>query len=261
MSQNYSLPMATGSQGPDAESPQVRSRRMLLMATLVTVGLMFVPYSNYLLYPLRLFVTFVHESGHALASVFAGGTVDYIRLSPDTSGVTWSATPPWATWLVDSGGYLGSALFGALLLQVARFNRWREMGRAALYVMSAALLTITLLWAHNPLKSGLFTPVVGLLLAATLWALGRYSRPRVAEFAAAFLAVQCSLNALVDLRILFTITSGNLGDNDAKFMSQAYGLPPVFWAVLWAALALGILGVSLMHYWRGTQRQRPVVFH
>src|SRR5579871_5889066 len=97
---------------PDEEAdPRARSRLLLLVATIVTVAFMFVPYSEYLLYPLRLFVTFVHESGHALATIITGGSVDYIRISPNTSGVTWSAPPPWATWLVDSGGYLGTALF------------------------------------------------------------------------------------------------------------------------------------------------------
>lgn len=254
MDGEFSLKGVTPTRPVDAVPPHVRSRRMLLTATLVTVALMFLPYSEYLLYPLRLFVTFVHESGHALASVLTGGSVDYIQLRPDTSGVTYTSNPLWTRWIVLSGGYLGATLFGALLLQVGRLSRLREAGRTALYVMSFAMLAVTLLWTLNPLKSGIFTPVVGLLLAAGLWGLARYSTSRTAEFLAAFLAVQCSLDALMDLRNLLFITSHNLGDNDAKFMSDVYLLPPVFWAVLWAGIAVAILGLSLFSYWRATRK-------
>jgi hypothetical protein len=247
---------ATGAiQKIDSLDARQRSRRALLVATLVSIALMFVPYSDYLLYPIRLFVTFVHESGHALATLITGGNVQFIRIKPDTSGVTLSQSSPWAQWLIDSGGYLGATLFGAILLQTGRLNRWRDAGRATLYAMALYMLTITVLWTHNPFQSGLFTPAMGLLITALLWAAARFATPRTAEFLAAFLAVQCCLNALIDLRVLFAFTTGNLGDNDAKFMSNVYGLPPTFWAVLWAIMALVILSVSLASYWRGTAKR------
>ncbi|CCW36096.1 Peptidase M50B [Chthonomonas calidirosea] len=238
--------------------PLVRSRLMLLLATAVTVVLLFVPYAQQLLYPLRLFVTFVHESGHALATVLTGGQVEYIRIAPSGSGVTYSVVSPWAQGLVDSAGYLGATLFGALLLQFGRLSRWRHAGRAVLYAVAAYLLCVVLLWC-NPLHSGAFTFIAGLSVVALLLLAGRFASPQVAEFLAAFLAVQCCLDALIDLRVLIGLTANDLGQNDATNMAHAVGLTPTFWAVLWALVAIGILMLSVLSYWRGTSRRKRQV--
>jgi hypothetical protein len=228
-----------------------QSRSLLLIASAITVALMFLPYSNILLYPLRLFVTFVHESGHAMAAIISGGSVESLTVSPNGEGLTMTRGTPWFAWLVLSGGYLGTTIFGALLLQVGRLKRWQNAGRATLYAAAAFLLTVTLLWGHsNP-----FTLLAGIVLAALIGGLARFSTPRVADFIASFLAVQCCLNALGDLRILLYLTTNTHVDNDAVFMQQQYLLPAVFWASLWAVMAVIILALALRSYWRGTEER------
>jgi len=242
------------------------NRKLLLMATLIAFGLWFVPYSDYLLYPLRLFVTFIHESGHAMAALLTGGGVESLHVAPGGSGVTW--TRGGLSWVVLSGGYVGSTVFGALLLQTGRLTRWQNAGRSTLYAAAFYILGVTVLWAHNPFNNpsnsftgggsfsaDFFTPLAGLCLFFLLFALARLSSPRVAGFLAAFLAVQCSLNALVDLRTLLYITTNNLGDNDAVFMSRSYLLPPTFWALLWASISLAVIVVSLWSYNRSISKQ------
>jgi Peptidase M50B-like len=241
-------------------APPQSSRRPgaapLIWATLVTLALWFVPYSNYLLYPLRLFVTFIHESGHAMAGLITGLGVASLHVRPDASGVTWVGESPIWDWLTLSGGYVGAALFGALLLQAARIGTPRSRGRVALYGASAYILLATVLWAHNPFNNpgsvtpDFFTPIVGVALAAILFAIARLATPRWAEFAASFLAVQCGLNALGDLRTLLYLTSGGFGDNDAVFMARHYLVPAPVWALLWAAIAIALLGASLWSYLR-----------
>src|ERR1051326_3862110 len=104
--------------GPHSERAAGNTRAILLIATLVTLALNYLPYSEIVLYPLRLFVTFVHESGHAIAAIVSGGDVASLHVSPNGEGVTWVQVAPWWAWLSLSGGYLGTAVFGALLLQV-----------------------------------------------------------------------------------------------------------------------------------------------
>jgi hypothetical protein len=41
---------------------------LLLLATAITALLWFLPYGNWIVYPIRLFVTFIHESSHALVA-------------------------------------------------------------------------------------------------------------------------------------------------------------------------------------------------
>jgi len=228
---------------------------LLLFATVATVILNFLPYNHIILYPLRLFVTFIHESGHAFASVITGGSVDSLTVSPNGEGLTITRGPGWAAWLTLSGGYLGTTIFGAALLHFGSFRRWKSAGRVTLYAASAYLLFITLVWVRNPILNP-FTFFTGLILAGILWTLGRFSSAKVADFLASFLAVQCCINALTDLRILFTLTTTAPGrDNDAVFMQQHYGLPATFWAVLWAAIALLIVGASLFRVFRAAVRE------
>ena len=41
-----------------------------------------------LFYPVRIFVTFLHEFGHAFGALITGGAVEYIRIDPNAGGVT-----------------------------------------------------------------------------------------------------------------------------------------------------------------------------
>src|SRR5215217_2814370 len=91
--------------------------KLLLIATLITIGLWFIPYANYLFYPIRLFVTFVHEGGHVLAGLLTGGSVQSLTVSMDGSGEVYSAPNGlFSALLTSSAGYLGSTAFGVLLL-------------------------------------------------------------------------------------------------------------------------------------------------
>lgn len=229
------------------------ARKRLIVATIVTMALWFLPYSDVLLYPLRLFVTFIHESGHALSALAVGGDVDWMRVEPNGSGVTMTRTASWWLWLVYSSGYLGTTVFGALMLIIGRVGRSPQAGRITLCVTSGYIFVVTLLWAHNPFTNG-FTFLAGMVLAALLFAAARYCSLKAATFLAGFLAVQCCLNALGDLRILLYLTTNHQGDNDAVFISKAYGLPPTMWAALWAVTSVVILALALRVYWRAPRK-------
>ncbi len=222
------------------------SKTMLLWASVFALAIYFVPYpyNVFALYPLRLFITLIHESGHALAAVLTGGSVNYLQVFTNGEGVTWSQTSLWAQGIVISGGYLGTTIFGAILLQLARSPKWKTtLAGIALYV-----LAVTLIWAHNPFDN-LFTLVVGIVLGAILLGLARGLPPIGASFVVTFLAVQCCLNAVGDLRILLQLTTTMPGkDNDAVFMSQHFPFPPTFWAIAWAVAAVCILALSLKSY-------------
>ncbi len=251
----------TNSSTIDRTTPQqsgerhATSRKHLAIATLVTVALWFVPYSNFLLYPLRLFITFIHESGHALASVLIGGRVDSLQVFKNGEGLTYSRVPPALGWVMICSGYLGTALFGAITLHIGRIKAFRSPGRIALYVMAISVWTVTALWGFHPLTD-VFTIGAGAVLGAGLFALAKYLPAKAADFATAFLAIQCSLNALGDIRILLYLTSN--GDshnhNDAMTMASMTGLPGTFWAATWALTALAMLFVSLKWYLRATKQ-------
>ena len=76
-------------------NPDAQFRRRALFASLGAFALALIiwniPQLNFLLYPIRLFVTFVHESGHGLAAIASGGSLNGFQVFANGTGV---ATTP-----------------------------------------------------------------------------------------------------------------------------------------------------------------------
>ena len=105
------------------------------------------PILRWLVYPFQLFATLIHELSHGLAALATGGHFVAFTISADTSGLATTAGG-WR-WLVISAGYLGAALFGALLLVSTnrspgpRARRWLAAGLGLFFAL------MTLLFARN----------------------------------------------------------------------------------------------------------------
>ena len=95
--------------------------QFLLLASGLTVALSFVPHAGWLIYPFRLFVTFIHEGGHALLALLTGGWVTGLRIHLDASGETFSTGG--VPLIIASAGYLASTIYGASLLALCRDGR------------------------------------------------------------------------------------------------------------------------------------------
>src|SRR5437899_446618 len=85
-----------------------RRTRWLWVAATLSLGLSLTPWGKLILYPFRLFTTWVHECGHALVTLMVGGSVSSIVIEPDTSGVTRSLLPAgrvgvlaWTLWMTS----------------------------------------------------------------------------------------------------------------------------------------------------------------
>jgi len=101
-----------------------------------------------------------------------------------------------------------------------------------------------------------FTLVAGLALAAGLVLVARFASARVATFVVSLLAVQCVLNALLDLKTVLFLSSpfAPTVPTDALNMRNATGIPAIFWAGVWIAAAFGILFLALRLYVAGRER-------
>ena len=233
---------------------------LLLLATAITLVLWFLPLAGYLVYPIRLFVTFIHESSHAIVAVLTGGSVQSLTISMDTSGVVYSA--PGSTLgllLTSSAGYVGTMAFGVLMLYLIRrsFSPNKILAALGIFVaLMTAIFTVVspvfnFLSLNAPVSSIAFTIVAGALLSAALVGLGIYAKARVASFAVAFLAVQCLLNAALDLVNVFFINAPFVGANvqtDAGNMATATGIPGIVWVVIWMGISLVMISLGLRLY-------------
>ncbi len=202
------------------------------------------PVASFALYPLRLFVTFIHEGSHALTAFLTGGAASRIVVQPDASGYTLTQGG-WGIPIVMAG-YLGAAAYGAGILTLARRS---GSGRAILGVSGALIAVLDLLLVRNLLEPGFWW---GIVIAGGLLVASKRLPARAAELTAMFLGVQCVANALYDLKTLVGLSASYGGPvSDAVLMSQMIPLPPLVWAVLWCGLALVILFAALRPYWQG----------
>jgi hypothetical protein len=240
---------------PDAR-PQVRT---LLFATLITLALWFIPYAEIVTYPFRIFVTFIHEGGHALAALLTGNSVLSLSVSTNTGGLTQATQGGLVSqFIISSAGYVGAMTFGVLLLFLIRravAARFVLMG-SALFIF---LLTFVFgLWKplanafepHVQVSAIPFTVLAGVVLSVGLLALARYASARTASFFVSFLATQCVLNAVLDLKNLFFMSSplGPEVHTDAVNMANATGIPSLFWAILWIGVSLALLSMAMRFY-------------
>lgn len=219
------------------------SFRFLVLATLLTLVLWFIPFAGAITYPIRLFVTFIHEIGHALAALATFGGVNRVALDWGGSGVTFTRGG-WG-FLISSAGYLTTTIYGSALLL---FLRRERNARTAAIATGALLLLITALFGGN-----IVAWLAGLVFGGGCLLLGLKGNPKIVHFSMSFLAVQCLLNAFYDLRTLLYVSAFDPAfPTDARNMSEATSgwLPPVVWAMGWAMLSAVVVVATLVVYYR-----------
>ena len=234
---------ADGTRTPRA-SGDASSSRWLWVAAALSLAASLTPWGALLLYPFKLFTTWVHECGHAAMTVMLGGSLQSITIAPNTSGLTLSRIPDsrLVAGLVASAGYLGASVVGCVLLAATRVHRWAHR---ILYFIGVLMLLTLVAWMRS-----LFSFAVVLAWGAALIALARRGNGAAAQFLLGLLAIQVALNAVFDIRVLFLIPGA---PSDAQSMAKLFLLPAGVWAGLWMVASVGMLGVTL---W--ITRGRPV---
>jgi Peptidase M50B-like len=227
----------------------------LLAAAAISIVLWFIPFAEVLTYPFRLFVTFIHEGGHAIAALLTGNSVGSLSVAMNASGETYTTQGGLISQtFVASAGYLASMAYGGLLLVLIRkaiAARIVLLGSAVvIFALTLIYGTLAPLFTWGALSGIPFTFIAGTSLSVGLVALAKFASARLAAFSVCFLAVQCVLNALLDLKTVFFLSSPFAPSvpTDAVNMANATGLPAFLWAVIWISLALVILGLAMRIY-------------
>jgi hypothetical protein len=220
-------------------------KKALAIVAAVAVGLF--AWNTRAVYPLKLLVVLIHESGHAIAAKLMGGTVESITIDSLEGGLCQFRFEPTFIHQVvtSSAGYLGSALSGALLLiATLRF----KAGRWVLALLSAGLLVVCLLWARS-----LFTVGVALGMSLLLGLAAKFFPTDLAQLFALFIGVFSSLYALFDVKDDLWSAQRRAG-SDAGILADATGVPSAIWAVLWTLFAVAIVALALWFSARGGKK-------
>jgi len=202
-------------------SRKINTRRLLLFLGIAVTAVFF--WLAPALYPLKIFVVFIHETGHALATVLTGGYVVSMVVTPWESGYVQYVGGN--TLLIASAGYVGSALFGGIMLLLTGRQAWAP----TIYAGLAVLFGVVTIWFVRNVFGvvfGLSTTVVFGVLAWKAWPGTHYIID--------VLAVMSSLYALYDLTDFLLLGART----DAVILAQITYIPAFIWAMLWSAISL-----------------------
>ena len=212
--------------------------RKLLFAILASVAAGVLLWHSPAVYPFKLLVVLMHESGHAAATLLIGGSVRSISVSPDEGGLTTSLFVPslLRRVLVSSAGYLGSVVSGCVLLFVAARAR---TARIPLVALGAWTGLVALLWVRDA-----FTLFFTLGMTAVLLVAARFLPALARRALLVFLASFSALYALFDIRDDL-LHLGPARGTDADALAQATLIPAIVWGIGWGLLSIALLLITL----------------
>jgi hypothetical protein len=225
-------------------------------AGLTTLLIAVIPWLDGLEYPFRLLLTIAHELGHGLAALLTGG--EFIRFVVFPNGAGLATTAGGWRWVIIPAGYVGAALFGAGLIRLGRSPRW---GRVTLGGIGMAMVLLTLrfgipgIWG-NGLLSGLLTTVSGLLLGGFFIWVALKASPGWIIYLLHLVAIQAGLTAFSDLMTVLGLSFRffNAPANDAQSMAELTFIPAFIWAMLWAVIAVLLIGGAIWLTWASKRK-------
>jgi len=173
-----------------------------------------------IMYPVRLFVTFLHEFGHALGAVITGGWVEEVQINQDGSG--WTRTANGNRPVTIMGGYLGSAIFGNLLFYIGA--RAKRLIKPVLILLVIAMLITAFYWFNS-----LFT--TGVLIAFSVFLLFIALKTNLGREMLMFLGLAS---------VLYIIQDFNVGPkSDLKAYEEVMiFIPANVWMYIWLGVAI-----------------------
>jgi len=227
--------------------------RTLAVALLVSLVLWNLPFGGGVLYPFKQLATWFHEMSHGLLMVITGAQLDHVVIYRDTSGLSYpvSSVEPMGTAAIAAAGYMGTPLWGALMLVTTPTPR---PARIALIVLGATMVA-TAIFVVKPTPGGsYFGPYIVAGIGMSMVLSGGVLPGRLAVFFAHFIAAQACINALLDIRVLFRpmqVVNGMVaGTSDSTAMAEStFGTREPWavttWALLWLVWSLFVLFAAL----------------
>lgn len=217
--------------------------KILLGGAVVLLILMNFQTGRYVLYPFKIFATYVHELCHGTAAILMGGRIGYLHIFKDGSGLCSYAVAnsSFKRAFVASAGYTGTAFWGGILLLFRRTTLGPTVGTITIGV---AILLSCLLWIRNTFG------IVVMCIEGVFLVIGGWFLPAIfLDHLYAFLALTCSMNALLDIKNLYGSDQGYVGgelmNTDAHTVAEYWGNDYRFWATLWFifAIVMTLIGI------------------
>ncbi len=179
-----------------------------------------------LIYPIKLLVVTLHEISHALVTIFTGGSVIKMVVTPQLSGGVTSEGGN--NFLIASAGYLGSLIFGTFIFLSAsnkKLNLWS----------STTIAVLILLFTAN-FFSNAVTIIFSLFYVGLFYAAPRYFPEKINYWTMRTIGLISMMYVLFDIKEdLLTLTYRK---TDSQQLAIITTVPSIVWAIIWFSVTL-----------------------
>ena len=196
-------------------------------------------------YPLKIFVVFMHEVSHGLAAIATGGSIKEIQVVPQEGGhaITLGGSRFW----ILTAGYLGSLIWGGLILILAART---HLGKLISAVIGIGMILISAFYLRNT-----FGFLFGVGFGGVLILVGRFLPESINEWLLRVIGLTSCLYAILDIKS--DVLDRSHLRSDARMLHEEITpyIPTVVWGVLWMMIAIVVTLIVL--YIAGKDRESP----
>lgn len=205
----------------------------LIIMTILYVVMCHIPVLDLITFPVEMLCTYLHEFGHAIFAILSGGKVHAMSVNPDGSGAT--TTSGGYSGFISLGGYVGSAIFGNILLRLGTPNS----AKIGLYTLGILMLTSTFLWFDN-----FITTTILMLFAISLF---YFAGTNVSSLVISFFGAAS---------IVYIIQDFNVGPtSDLLDYEREVGIfSAKVWMYVWLGIVIVITGANLYNLFKTNKK-------
>ncbi len=197
------------------------------------IGACIIAWNNPVLTPLKILVVFLHEGSHALATLLTGGSVLAMHIVANQGGEVLSVGG-WPV-LIISAGYVGSLLWGAIILVLAARSNADRWIMAAL---GLGMLILTAFFVRNLYGFGF-----GLLGGLGALACAKFLSTWLNDVLLKLIGVVTMLYVPMDI-FSDTLARSELR-SDARILAEYLGGTTMFWGGLWLIVSVVVIAGAL----------------
>ncbi len=213
-----------------------------------------IPSLDWFFAPLNELAVSIHELSHALMCLVTGGQVNGLTIVPDNSGhggLTYCQGGN--ELLITPAGYLGTAIFGSVLVFLSQFPK---LARIILFILGTGIGLTSLAFTGMHLfgEAGFLSNLASLVWSLALGVLCVFAalklKPAAAHLLLLFIAINIAFDSISSIATLVEASFTGLGNNlsnysDASAMASMTGIPAIMWSLLWIIVSLAAVGLTI----------------
>lgn len=214
----------------------IQRRLGFLVGLFAYLGALWLLWDTRFVYPLKIFVVFLHEVSHGIAAVATGGSIAGIQISSNQGGVCQCGGG--IRFVTLTAGYLGSLSWGVAMLLVVRAKKiWHLVTLVGLGLL---VLTVSLMYIRGGFGMGF-----GLLFGLALLGIAKYLPFEIQTMTLTVMGLTSCLYAVWDIKSDVIDRPGIR--SDASMLADLTGVPTVLWGVLWIGISVAVCWWLLRH--------------